>query len=376
MENLTSFFQILDVSLVLESDSSEFMELFERDYGMFRKSKANIPIVLNVEVRLNDKDAAIVINNKRISFAGGHPNPNSYARHIILRELFKEIKDFIILHAGVVVKDNRALILSGPPGVGKTTLVISLVEKDYDFFSDDYCPVHKETGKIYPFPRSLWKEVRSDVSKSAKENMYGSRTNKEPIMANQIESQIVEEPCRAYCLICLDPGPATQHIWEIEIGFEKGKEREFLNDVEDLRKKSAESVRSASKQELFSVDRLNGEFSEWRIRYPKGYGVTKDIRKIIDRRRGQILNVYRMDTVRPDFDRDPVITPVSLHDAAFFLLGELKQGFPFELDKNSSTAAPGAFFAQLMKMLDQVSCYRLSIGRLEEMLKLVEKTMS
>jgi hypothetical protein len=66
--------------------------------------------------------------------------------------------------------------------------------------------------------------------------------------------------------------------------------------------------------------------SDWRIRYPAGQGLTPKIRELLVRHEQHIWNVYRVDRTHPDFERDPVPTPIATHEAAFRVLRDLKQG--------------------------------------------------
>jgi hypothetical protein len=50
-----------------------------------------------------------------------------YAEPIIFRYLLEQLDDYIMLHAGVVTRQDRAIILYGESGFGKTTLTLELV---------------------------------------------------------------------------------------------------------------------------------------------------------------------------------------------------------------------------------------------------------
>ena len=109
----------------------------------------------------------------------------------------------------------------------------------------------------------------------------------------------------------------------------------------------------------------------WRITYPNGSNLTGEVREYLKRHEHQIWNVYRNDRVQPDFERAPVLRPISTHEAVFHLLRDLKQDLAFERGEETSKDLPGRFFVELNDLLKGVPCYQLTVGRLEEMSGLI-----
>ena len=60
---------------------------------------------------------------------------------------------FLLLHAGAVERDGRALILTGESGSGKSTLAALLGERDWRYLGDEFVLVEPATGALQPFPR-------------------------------------------------------------------------------------------------------------------------------------------------------------------------------------------------------------------------------
>jgi HprK-related kinase A len=62
---------------------------------------------------------------------------------------------FVIVHAAVVERDGRAVILPAPPGSGKSTLCAALVARGFRLFSDEVALIDVETGRLVPIPRPI-----------------------------------------------------------------------------------------------------------------------------------------------------------------------------------------------------------------------------
>ena len=60
---------------------------------------------------------------------------------------------FLLLHAGAVERDGRALILTGESGSGKSTLAALLGERGWRYLGDEFVLVAPTTGALHSFPR-------------------------------------------------------------------------------------------------------------------------------------------------------------------------------------------------------------------------------
>jgi HprK-related kinase A len=62
---------------------------------------------------------------------------------------------WVAVHAGVIERNGRVLILSAPPGFGKSTLCAALVCTGWRLFSDEFALVDADTGHVLPVPRPV-----------------------------------------------------------------------------------------------------------------------------------------------------------------------------------------------------------------------------
>jgi HprK-related kinase A len=62
---------------------------------------------------------------------------------------------YLVIHAAVVEKGGRALILPGAPGSGKSTLCAALVSRGWRLLSDEMTLIDPGGGAVWPFPRPV-----------------------------------------------------------------------------------------------------------------------------------------------------------------------------------------------------------------------------
>ena len=61
----------------------------------------------------------------------------------------------LLLHAAVVERDGRAIIMSGPSGAGKSTLCAALIARGFRFLTDEIAMVRLADGRLQPHPRPI-----------------------------------------------------------------------------------------------------------------------------------------------------------------------------------------------------------------------------
>src|SRR5690349_22879332 len=62
---------------------------------------------------------------------------------------------YLIIHAAVLERHGRALILPAPPGSGKSTLCAALVTRGWRLLSDEMTLVRLSDGALLPVPRPV-----------------------------------------------------------------------------------------------------------------------------------------------------------------------------------------------------------------------------
>jgi HprK-related kinase A len=87
--------------------------------------------------------------------------PQSLAHGLIAAEMAMNLhialgeRQFLLLHAAVVEKNGRALIMAGESGSGKSTLSALLASKGWRFLGDELALIDPVDGRLHPFPRPV-----------------------------------------------------------------------------------------------------------------------------------------------------------------------------------------------------------------------------
>jgi len=349
-------YRILDLDLTLESPSASFLEAFHQDYQRFARpgGGAGRTLHLRFDPGREGGGASLEIDGRRVSLQG-HPDPERCAVQMSAQALMECVEAFTVLHAAVLGTPGGALALSGPSGAGKTTLTLALLESGCAYLSDDFCPIHRETGLVHPFPRSLW--VRDQAGTQARNLHRGKVIH--PLDGSGFAIQ--EQPCALRWLVCLDAGEAAtlECLSLVPRSGQGGPLLEHLRRIEGLELERAESP---------------GLPVEWRIRYPKGEGRGGRVRSLIEEHRRELWNAFSTASVQPDFTRSARLEPISGHEAAFFLLRELKQT-RVSGSGSEGRLSPGALLAHLSTLLEKVACFRLTPGSRDARLALIQGIM-
>ncbi len=69
--------------------------------------------------------------------------------------IYDHVHEFLVLHAAVVEKGGRALVMPAATGSGKSTLAAALVHRGWRLLSDEFALIGKSDGLVYPIPRPI-----------------------------------------------------------------------------------------------------------------------------------------------------------------------------------------------------------------------------
>jgi HprK-related kinase A len=69
--------------------------------------------------------------------------------------IYEHAHEFLIIHASVVERGGRALIMPAFPGAGKSTLCAALAHRGWRLLSDEFALIGKADSRVVPIPRPI-----------------------------------------------------------------------------------------------------------------------------------------------------------------------------------------------------------------------------
>lgn len=149
---------ILGMRLAVASDSAAIAQALDRYIlpWLPRVSIDDGPADLLVEAQGAGDDGRVEV---RVDGAVADVVPSLRAAVPLVQRVLDEVlihqqTQVAVIHGGVLGHDGRAILLPGPTGSGKSTLVAELVRQGAIYFSDEYALIDA-AGRVHPYPRAL-----------------------------------------------------------------------------------------------------------------------------------------------------------------------------------------------------------------------------
>jgi hypothetical protein len=117
------------------------------------------------------------------------PNPCAEGDLLIEQILSGARGDLVVVHAGVVICGETAIVLPGPSHSGKTTLVCELLSCGADYSSDEYALIDA-AGYVHPWPRGLM--------------LRDSKMGRRAVLAADLGAKVRTSPARAGLMLFLE----------------------------------------------------------------------------------------------------------------------------------------------------------------------------
>lgn len=84
-----------------------------------------------------------------------------WIERIIDQLILKHVRGYALFHAAALVIDGGAILLPGTSGSGKSTLALGLVERGYDYLSDEVGAIDLAGTFVHPFAKPITLKSKS-----------------------------------------------------------------------------------------------------------------------------------------------------------------------------------------------------------------------
>lgn len=369
MERVGEFtFAFFDWNAAIRSDDPRYLNLFSRLYprAIAAPLLPSRSLLFQVLTKSDNLFGAAV-------FIAGHdvyPLPISpprldYIHSLVIETLQQRVSSHFLIHAGVVSRGGKGILLVGDAHYGKSTLSLELTRRGYCFLSDEMAAIGRADGLVHPFPRCL--SVRPASADQLEFSLPGKIDESFGNHLFDIEELFPGRMGRAApigaVVILSDggmmpqtPGTSSTHLAHIWV---EGPTPAFLADLGRGKGIANLVVRERGDHALITL--TTGDMA----------GISDRARALCLEHRVVLLGLSTRMGHRPDFSRPPALAAIPPSQAALYMLQRFRGGREALL-KSTPDGRPAHLFAELAALISAAACYTLSVGPLAQTADLID----
>lgn len=365
-------FRFFDTSVLVRSDIPEMLSLLD---GMFESfavarddhetaSRAAGEFVCTV-IKRDGEGAEIQVDGREVRVEHRR-DAVGLGYMMLLQGTLRRIRSHLLLHAGVVERQGRAVVLAGGSGAGKSTLVLELVRRGFKLLSDDIAAIRLSDGLVEPFPRSLgmWAGGPLELESRIAPEMISAMPligggEKLLIGPAALGPDRIGRSCPAALLAILPSGPERKAPGEcLHVVFS-----ELPAELHDV----LETLPGISGVEGVP----NRLFPELRFRTPSAGEALRQVDAACAGFRVAILETSRGDTRALHTSGTPSLAPLGKAETARALLRHLHIAQDSALIQRTFGGSGARLLLELARLVEGIECTTLSVGRLSERADLI-----
>lgn len=361
-------FHFLGVQLALAADTPDTVEIFSTMYRNFlAESQTAANIICYIQKKPVTGSKPIVLVNEIAYELFADDLFMSHAHMIIFQQVLDNIDSHMLIHAGVVGRDGRGIIISGPSTFGKSTLMLELVSRGYKYYSDEFCPVNLSDYTIAAFPRSIGiREGNPFLNRIDKRTCLLlkniGRGTKYLVNCEDIFPDSKGHCCKAQYLILLcnrKHSTGMQHNSMIDLALYHD-DQAIVNEI----------CRHTGINLIGTY--IESDYVVYRFSITLQHGMTKIFRDICSRYSNKIFYQERVTQDEADFTSSPCIQPIACSAASLELLKNLRNRSSCSKLSDKFNNKSSQLLMAIGHFLNGVECYEMTTGSLKEMADMIE----
>ena len=348
--------QVLSQILDVRADSPVVLHVLGFQFRHFVAPPGVGPASHRVVLQLAGPSPALSVNRLRREL----PRNSTGTRHalaMVFEAILDSLRGQLLFHAGVVSAGNRGMLICGPPGFGKTSLVLELADRGFGFLSDDYAPVALDSGWVSPFPRSLGIVAASRIAVRRLRGVPRSHRllhdDKWLVDPEGIPGLRLGGPCRPEVVLLLGPCESLEASsagrYEIAVSPDR---------VEELHQILSEASVRPQRRSAGSRGRV------YRFSLPRGMNLAVRLQEWAYANRSSVYSLTRLFPRAGAFRPPLRVHPVSGKDGLIEVLSDLQNRRPASEGSGQPGGSPARLLMQSASLLGRASFYRFEGGDL------------
>ena len=253
-------FGIPDVSVSFDRVPDELEDY--KSKGVLYKAKPGAFLF-----KLDTVGKFLVENGESIKIERLNDSTDEELRLFLLGSAFGALlhqREMLPFHGSTVVKDGRAVVISGNSGAGKSTLAAVLVKRGYHLLADDVSVMNFKDKEAIIYPGIPHLKLWEDVLKKMGEPTDYEKVRPQLLKYRKpVQDSIIDEAIRAEKIIIL----GTKNSEGFESKQVKGIEKFNMLKNNTYRFQFVEGL-GVTKKHFEMVSRLAGSVEVWQVRRP------------------------------------------------------------------------------------------------------------
>jgi hypothetical protein len=144
--------------LVVRTDLPELSTFFRETYGPALVSAA--PKRIGSLTAFSTRRGCTVIGTRRLDWKEKSVGALTHYLKQEVHSFFMSARpDLLWMHSAAIERSGKAILISGPSGVGKSTLALGLCERGWRLFSDDVAPLSMTENVVYSFFQGAMRRI-------------------------------------------------------------------------------------------------------------------------------------------------------------------------------------------------------------------------
>ena len=375
------YYRVFEFQFCVSSDSPTVLSYFRKMYSHFiieAPEAAEEPVETYYVIEAPVVDGCpVVVADGKVNIVRNRDIFPGFSYMTVFNSFIASLKNHFLIHSGAVEYKGNGIIIPGAARCGKTTVTLSLIGRGFSLFSDEIAAIHQHDHMVYPFPRGLGMREGAEIKLDGVDfsnldtiPMIGGGVKK-VLDIGELSGAMASTPCPAKFIFFLTPS-AEEDASQFSMANVLYLIPSEISDGMLAEMREVDGVESAE----VTGDTSEAKFPIIRLRVQSGYPVLARLEDICYAHNVLIFDTVKGEHGKPDFNRPPQLIPMPYSRAMFELLTRARCGARSAILRKGFGGSVTKMYLALAEVIRKTKCYELVVGRLDEMVDIIEETVS